>query len=149
MTRRVLTTANQKRGRSSRVKGASGERELAKEFMRIFGVNAKRGCQHSGGVESPDIVTDINGMHIECKRTESLNLYKAMEQSIEDAGVEIPVVCHRRSYKDWLFVARLDDLPDLVYKLKEVLDARESGQSLGAGPDAQAVQDVGGSSEGL
>lgn len=126
MTRRVLTTVNQKRGRSSRVKGAAGERELAKEFSRLFNVEAKRGCQHAGGVESPDIVTDIAGLHVECKRTESLSLYSAMEQSIRDAGNDIPVVCHRRNNKSWLFVARLDDLPELVDKLKGYLECKQS-----------------------
>jgi len=57
-------------GRKSRNKGASGERELARELSRLLGIEARRGCQFHGGPGSPDVVADIPDVHIECKRTE-------------------------------------------------------------------------------
>ena len=41
-------------GKFSRNKGAGGERELAKEIARIFGVEAHRGRQYHGGSDAPD-----------------------------------------------------------------------------------------------
>lgn len=94
---------------NSRRKGAEGERELA-EFLRERGVDARRGQQFSGGTESPDVVHDIPGLHIECKRVESLELYKALEQAGRDAGFDkAPVVFHRRNKKPWVVVMLATD----------------------------------------
>lgn len=109
-------------GRKSRDKGARGERELAREISRLFGVEAHRGQQYQGGPDSPDVRAEIPGLHWEAKRTEKLSLYAAMEQAISDAGEEsVPIVAHRRNGKPWLAVVRLDDLPKLVVKLFHVL----------------------------
>lgn len=107
-----------RRGRRSRRKGAVGERELAAEVERLFGVEARRGCQNAGGPDSPDVKHDLEGIHIECKRVERLSLYPAMEQAVKDAGEEdIPMVCHRKNHQPWLAVVRLDDLPELAVRL--------------------------------
>ncbi|MDD3585644.1 MAG: hypothetical protein PHQ75_00550 [Thermoguttaceae bacterium] len=105
---------------NSRNKGAAGERELAHELVRVFGCTARRGQQFSGSPESPDVVTSLPGIHIECKRTERLNLYAAMDQATRDSGAnEIPVVCHRSNRKAWVVIVRLDDLPGLLNNLLE------------------------------
>lgn len=101
-------------GRKSRNKGASGERELAHELSRLLGVEARRGCQYRGGPGSPDVVADIPEVHIECKRTERLRLYEALEQAIADAGEKVPIVAHRQNHKPWVAIVRLDDLPRLA-----------------------------------
>ena len=101
-------------GRFSRNKGKVGERELARELSRVLGVSARRGVQFCGGPDSPDVVTDIPGIHFECKRTERFRLYEALDQAVEDGGIEkIPVVMHRQNKKPWVAVVRLDDLPRL------------------------------------
>jgi Holliday junction resolvase len=103
---------------NSRAKGARAERECAKELERLFGCSARRGQQFSGSSDSPDVVTDLPGVHIECKRVEKLSIYKAMEQAIRDSGNNrIPVVLHRQNGKPWLAIVRLDDLPELAVKL--------------------------------
>ena len=51
---------------NSRNKGKSGELELAHELERLWGVSARRGQQFSGSPDSPDVVTGIPGLHIEC-----------------------------------------------------------------------------------
>jgi len=102
-------------GKKSLMKGKVGERELASELRRLFGIEARRGRQYSGGSDSPDVVTDLPGVHIEVKRTERLSLYPAMRQAVKDAGSDkVPMVCHRQNREDWLVVVRLNDLPELV-----------------------------------
>ena len=108
-------------GKKSLTKGKVGERELAAELRRLFGVEARRGVQYAGGADSPDVVSDLPGIHIEVKRTERLSLYPAMEQAAADAGDKVPIVCHRANRQDWVAIVRLDDLPKLVTLLSEPL----------------------------
>jgi hypothetical protein len=97
-------------------KGKVGERELSAELNRLFGTSCRRGQQYSG--LGGDDVVGLPGIHIECKRVESLNLAAAMAQSIADADEgELPVVCHRKNRKPWLVTLRLDDLPEIVSRL--------------------------------
>ena len=83
---------------NSRQKGARGERELARVF-REQGYDCRRGQQYNG-LEGEDVV-GLPGIHVECKRVESLNIEKAMQQSIRDAGDLIPIVAHRKNREDW------------------------------------------------
>ena len=60
---------------NSRAKGAAGEREFAHELERVLpGVEARRGVQHAGGPESPDVVHSLTGIHFEVMRTVRLQL---------------------------------------------------------------------------
>jgi len=108
-------------GRMSKNKGKVGERELAGELRRLFGIEARRGVQYHGGAGSPDVVADIPGVHIEVKRTERLSLYPAMKQAVGDAGEgKVPIVFHRQSRQDWLAIIRLNDLPELIDSFSEL-----------------------------
>lgn len=107
---------------NSRNKGAAGERELA-NWLKERGYEAKRGQQHKGGVDSPDVVVDIPGVHIECKRTERFAIYDALDQARSDAGPNLPIVAHRCNGNkgarascrgEWLAVLSLDDLLTLL-----------------------------------
>lgn len=106
-------------GRMSRNKGKQGEREFAKELTWVLDCMACRGRQYHGRQDAPDVYTDIEGVHFEVKRTESLSLYTAMKQACDDAGDAVPVVAHRRNDREWLLVLRLGDLPDFIKVLKE------------------------------
>ena len=89
---------------NSNQKGKRGEREVA-ALLRDYGFEARRGQQFSGGGDSPDVVHDIPGYHIEVKRTERFRLYEAMEQAARDAGPDkIPVVFHRPNGGEWVVV---------------------------------------------
>ncbi len=82
---------------NSRDKGARFERLLAK-MLREHGYEAERGCQHSGGKDSPDVKHNMTRLHIEAKDVEKLNIWNALEQSRRDAGDdEIPVVMFKRN----------------------------------------------------
>jgi len=87
-------------------------------LARLFGVEARRGCQFAGGPDSPDIRTSIQGIHWEVKRTERLSVFAAVSQAAADAGEdEVPVVLHRANGKEWIAVCRLEDLPKLARML--------------------------------
>lgn len=94
---------------NSRSKGANGERELSKALNK-YGYQTWRGQQFSGANGDAD-VEGLLDIHIECKRVEHLNLYKAMEQSKRDASVrkQIPTVFHRKNRQKWLVTMELDD----------------------------------------
>ena len=105
---------------NQRRKGAVGERELA-AFLKQHGFEARRGQQHAGGGDSPDVVHNIPSLHIECKRTEKLSVYEAVDQAKRDSfGTErAPTVFHRRNRKDWLVIMYADDFLEIM---KEVTD---------------------------
>lgn len=93
---------------NSRTKGANGERELA-NILKNYGIEARRGQQYCGSNGDADVV-GLDGYHIECKRVEKLNIYRAMEQSINDAREdEVPLVIHRKNRAEWLVTMRLTD----------------------------------------
>lgn len=104
-------------GAKSRRKGKLGELEAAAEIRRLFRTVARRGRQYQGSDQSPDVLTDIEGVHLEVKRVEALRLYAALEQAAADAGEKIPVVLHRANKKPWVAIVRLDDLPQLAVQL--------------------------------
>lgn len=97
---------------NSRDKGARGERELS-NILKEYGYETRRGQQFCGANGDADVV-GIDGVHIECKRVEKLNLEKAMGQSISDAREgEVPVVMHRKNNKPWLVTMLLKDWIDM------------------------------------
>lgn len=97
---------------NSRDKGARGERELAKK-LREYGYDARRGQQFCGANGDADVV-GIDGLHIECKRVQKLNLTDALDQSKRDArDGETPVVMHRRNNENWKVTLSLDDFMKL------------------------------------
>lgn len=111
---------------NSRAKGARCERELAGEINEKFpGAKARRGQQFSG-LEGEDVVSDIDGLHIESKCVEALNIYAAVEQAERDAKENVPVVFHKKNNKPWLATVQLDDLPALVAVLMAHIKKQES-----------------------
>ena len=94
---------------NSRQKGCRGERMFA-QLLREHGYEAERGQQHAGGKDSPDVKTNMLGVHWEIKFVEKLNLHNAMEQSKRDAGEgEMPLVGHKRSREEWLVTQPFED----------------------------------------
>ena len=96
---------------NSRAKGKRGELEGAREWAAVMGGSARRGKQFSGNEDSPDIVSDYPGLHLEGKRVERGSIHQWVEQAVRDAGNRVPLVLHRRNRKPWLVTMRLTDVP--------------------------------------
>lgn len=94
---------------NSRNKGARAEREFS-HWLKEIGIDARRGQQFAGGKDSPDVITDLPGVHFEVKHVEALNLGNAMAQAVADAGENIPVVAHRKNRTVWHVTLRGKDL---------------------------------------
>jgi hypothetical protein len=105
----------------SKQKGKRGEREAAAELGELLGCHARRGVQYQGSADSPDVVLEGVNIHVECKRTEALNVYKALEQATGDAGSKVPIVWHRRNGKPSVVIIGTADLLRLA---GEILKAR-------------------------
>jgi Holliday junction resolvase len=108
-------------GKPSREKGKRGERELAAKLRAMFQCDVRRGVQYRGGPDSPDVV-GLEGVHIECKRKERLNVFGALCQAAEEAPDDAkPIVCHRASRQPWLVTLALEDLPAVIVLLEKQL----------------------------
>lgn len=98
---------------NSREKGRVGEVELSKELQKHGYEDARRSQQYCGYNGDADVV-GVEGLHIEVKRVERLELDKAYEQSIRDAREgEVPIVAHRRNRKPWKVTIGLDDFMEI------------------------------------
>ena len=93
-------------------------------------MQARRGLQHRGGPDSPDVIVDGLGLHFEVKYTQRLRLYEAMDQAITDscrpmldvrytAADRVPLVLHRRPGRVWLWVQRLSDTMAVYEELRQ------------------------------
>lgn len=106
-------------GKMSREKGKRGEREVAK-LIKAFGfADARRGQQYNG-LDGDDVV-GLPGFHVEVKRVEHFQLWKALEQAGNDArqGDE-PIVFHRKNGKPWVVVMYADTFLGLVGSNEQV-----------------------------
>lgn len=89
-------------------KGKRGELELVRK-LKEYGYDCKRSVQYCGANGDADVV-GLDGIHIECKRVQKLNLDDAMLQAIKDRkSDEMPAVFHRKNHKEWLVTMKLDD----------------------------------------
>lgn len=101
----------QKKGRSARDKGARYELELVHILRDFYGYPVRRGYvfQHESDV------IGLQGVHIECKAVERLNIRKAYKQAVEEAlerADGVPVVFHHKAREGWLVTMSLEDFMD-------------------------------------
>ena len=112
---------------NSRRKGKRGELEVA-ALWRENDFQARRGQQHRGAGDSPDVIVDDAPVTVEVKLRQKLNvegaLRKCCGEAAEVGGHQIPALFHRRDNEGWKVTLRHEDF----FKL---LRARESG---GAAP---------------
>lgn len=104
---------------NSKQKGARGEREVRDLLIR-FGYDARRGQQFAGNPDSPDVISNLEGIHIEAKFVESLNLYKAFEQAERDCGGKCPTVWHRKTRSPWLITMKAEDFLAMLTNFPKV-----------------------------
>lgn len=82
-------------------KGKAGELEWAK-VCKEHGYDCRRSQQFCGANGDADVI-GIEGLHMEVKRREQLQLPKWIEQAQNDAREgEIPIVAHRRNREAWI-----------------------------------------------
>lgn len=93
---------------NSRQKGKRGELELSHKLQE-YGYETRRGQQYCGANGDADVI-GLDGIHIECKRVEKLNIYDAVAQSKHDRKPEeLPAVFHRKDRCEWLVTMTLED----------------------------------------
>ena len=93
---------------NSRQKGARFERQLA-NLLKEHGYECRRGQQYCGANGDADVV-GLEGIHIEAKAVERLNIHEAMNQAINDAREgELPAVFHKKNRQKILVTMTLED----------------------------------------
>lgn len=99
-------------GAKSQRKGRAAELELSRIFQ-AHGYGTEPGRALNYGRE-PDI-SGLPGVHIECKRAETLRLTEWLTQARRDAGRfgGLPAVFHRRNREDWRVTMELPDWLEL------------------------------------
>jgi len=101
---------------NSKQKGSRGERELAKK-LKEHGYDCRRSVQYCGANGDADVI-GLDGIHIECKRVERLNIQDAMAQAISDCKEDMPAVMHRKNNSEWLVTMKLSDWIELYKEWK-------------------------------
>lgn len=104
---------------NSKRKGTNGERELV-NILKSYGFDCRRSQQYCGYADgSLADVIGLDGIHIEVKRVERINIDACMEQAVRDCkDGEIPTVWHRRNRKPWYVTMRLEDWIDMYERTR-------------------------------
>ena len=105
-------------GKSSRNKGQSGERELAKVLGEALGVDLARNLDQTrdGGF----YLLGLPGIALEVKRQEKVNLRPWWEQACGQArGPAVPVLAYRVNRQPWRFLVPLVDMGVATDDLEE------------------------------
>lgn len=104
----------------SRAKGARGEREVCRILQRNGWPNAERTSDGRSQEGRGDIAHGPQGVHIDSKLRERLNVTAAWDRVKQDAcGLDIPVLVHRPSRHEWLATLEFSELLALL-KLREM-----------------------------
>lgn len=121
-----LGRMSRKKGKSRR-KGKVGELEVAGLIREEWKIGAKRGVQHKGGPDSPDVEAKIPGVHIEVKRDERTTPWSALEQAeAEKPPSSIPVAFLRRNRKRWIVALFADEVPAFAKRLLAARDRADN-----------------------
>jgi len=102
-------------GRSAQTKGRRGEIELAR-YLQDHGIKDARPGDPLNFGTMPDVV-GVDGLHIECKRHERLEISRWYEQAAADAERMQdgkPAVIYRQNRRQWMIVLSLSDYLDLT-----------------------------------
>lgn len=103
---------------NSKQKGKKGELEFAHECDKYGLTGVHRTAQTNGKLEhSLADCEGLEGIHIEVKRVEKLNIDVAMEQAERDLKTKkekkLPAVFHRKNRKPWLVTMKFEDWVNL------------------------------------
>jgi hypothetical protein len=111
-------------------KGKRGELELCRVLKELFGWDARRSVQFNGNAGDADLVVpEAPNLFVECKRVQALNLGKAMNLAIQQAGPKLPAIFHRRNNEEWMVTVRCSDLMAFSRMLTGGLSSTTPAQS--------------------
>ena len=106
---------------NSNKKGKVGELEWSKVCKDHGFPYARRSQQYAGYNGDADVI-GVPNLHMEVKRTERLNVSKALEQAREDVtDNNIPMVAHRKNREEWMVIMGASDFLSLY---REYLDLK-------------------------
>lgn len=112
---------NIKRGKASKRKGARYELEVAHDFTNA-GFPVRR-TPASGGLHIKGDLVGLEGFHVECKRTERLQMHAALDQAQNDAQIgQTPLVVFRRSNTPSFVALPLKDFLGLLLEARIAQD---------------------------
>lgn len=100
-------------GKREQRKGRNGEIELVR-ILNECGIPAAVGAPLNYGSEAD--ITNIPGLHAECKRTEKIRLSDWLEQAEADAAKfadGAPTIFWRKNRSPWMVFMRLQDWLEL------------------------------------
>lgn len=101
---------------NSKQKGKRGELECADVLRKLGFPEVRRSVQYNGKGDGLADLIGINGVHIEVKRNEHLNIYDAYEQAEGDArSGDTPTVIFRKNNKRWLVALSIEDWAKLIH----------------------------------
>lgn len=107
-----------RRARASKRKGARGEVEVARMLCDL-GYDCRR--NFGSGARGGNDLIGVDGLAIEVKRQESLNIHKAFAQAEGAARAsEIPVVAFKRNNGPWLACVPLGEFFGLYAELRGI-----------------------------
>ena len=114
-------------GKSSQQKGKRFEREVSKQINKKFENSNVRRTPLSGGLDFKGDIICINDSSIisefswECKNQEKLNIWKALEQSRNDAPIRtMPVVVFRKNHSLDFIALELEDFLNIIKELEDL-----------------------------
>lgn len=106
-------------GKSSKARGKRGELNLVHALRDAGFTEARRTAQYCGKAGTSDVV-GIEGLHVEVKNQERLNIWSALAQSQRDTEADgdrdIPAVFFKRNRSGWYVALPLPNFIKL-YKL--------------------------------
>ena len=95
---------------NSKAKGKKGELECAGVLRELGFPDVRRTVQYNGKGDGEADLVGIDGIHIEVKRDEHLNIYDAIQQAQRDCrDGYAPAVFHRKNNKPWLVTMPIED----------------------------------------
>ena len=103
-------------GKSSKARGKRGELNLVHALRDAGFTEVRRTAQYCGKAGTSDVV-GIEGLHVEVKNQERLNIWSALAQSQRDAEADgngdIPAVFFKRNRSGWYVALPLLDFNKL------------------------------------
>jgi len=113
-------------GKSSQQKGKRFEREVAKQINNKFSTKVRRtplsgGMDFKGDIICIDDSSIISEFSWECKNQEKLNIWKALQQSRNDATQRtLPVVVFTKNHEKEYIALELEDFLNIIKELEDL-----------------------------